>query len=140
MPLELEGHCYVLLQGDWIHPIAHRRHDILWYPERGMTPLECHQYRPYVKSIVTENAWLIACYPRDKVRVIYDEEGEHAGAWVRPDHETYGASHNSITLYMLGIQSTIPAMVLDGGDNIKKSIAKYKKLVDNANKLYKVYP
>ena len=51
----LEGMCYVLLQIEQVHPIAKMRHDLIWYPERAMTLLDCVQYKPYVKSIVTEN-------------------------------------------------------------------------------------
>jgi hypothetical protein len=139
-PLQLEGHCYVLLQGNWIHPIAHRRHELLWYPERSMTLHERHMYRPFVKSIVTEDAWLIGMYDREKVRVIYDDDvdTERCGKWVMPNHQTYGASHNAITCSILGIQSTISAMCNDGGDNMREKIKKYKSLVDKANKLYKV--
>jgi hypothetical protein len=136
-PIQLTGHCYVLLQGNWIHPIAHRRHELLWYPERAMTLLDRHRYRPYVQSIVTEEAWLIGLYDRDKVRVLYDEEGEHMGKWVRPDHQTYAASHTNLTLSLLGIRSTIPAMTNDGGKEVQKFIESYKKLVDKAAEIYK---
>jgi len=129
----MEGHCYVLLQGDWIHPIAYKRHDLLWYPERAMTLLGRHQYRPYVKSIVTEDAWLIGTYDREKVFEIYED-----GSWQHPNYQTYAMSHNGITCNLLGIQSTIPAITNDGGDDIREAIAEYKKLVDLAVKLYKV--
>ena len=133
-PIQLNGHCYVLMQGDWYHPIIKHRHDIVWYPESAMTLTERHQYRPYVRSVVTEDAWIIACYPMEKVRVLDDE----TGAWTWPDRQTYGASHNHITCCLLGIRSTIPAVTLDGGVEIKKHIAEYKKLIDKAHKLYKV--
>lgn len=131
--IHLENHCYVLLQGNWMHPIAHRRHDLIWYPERAMTLLERHTYRPYVKSIVTEDAWLIGCYPRDRVSVVSDD-----GSWQPADEQTYGASHSNITSFILGIRGTIPAMVMDGGESIQDYIKEYKKYIDKATKLYKV--
>lgn len=115
--VELNGICYVLLQVGKVHPITDKRHDLAWYPERGMTLLDCVQYRPYVKSIVTENPWLIACYKKENVRVWDADHG-----WVMPDRETYGASVNSITMCLLGIRQTIPSTPMDGGKAIRKLI------------------
>ena len=115
---ELEGVCYVLVKADTIHPIAYERFDFEWYPESAMTLLDQVNYLPYVKSIVTENPWLIACYSRENVRVWDEEYG-----WIMPDRQTYGASVNSIMMTILGVRNTIPAQVIDGG----KSITKYKK-------------
>lgn len=109
--------CYVLLQLEKFHPIAHKRHDLIWYPERGMTLLDCVQYKPYVKSVVTENPWIISCYNRDNTRVWDKKRG-----WVTPNHQTYGASVNHIMMSILGIRQTIPSNVLDGGDEIKKLV------------------
>ncbi len=121
--IKLEGICYVLLQINKINPIAYKRHDLMWYPERAMTLLQCVQYRPYVKSIVTENPWLIACYDRDSVR-LWSTKYNKKGEWVSPFDQTYGASVNSIMMGILGIKCTIPAMVLDGGEEIRKYIKK----------------
>lgn len=118
--IEFENTCYVLLQTNKIHPIAYERHNLMWYPERGMTLLDCVQYRPYVKSIVTENPWLIACYDREYVRVWNKEYGD----WIRANDQTYGASVNSITMRLLGIKQTIPSIALDGGEMIRKLIDK----------------
>lgn len=132
-PLQFEGHCYVLIQGDYIHPHAPvLRNEAIWYPERSMTLYEQHMYRPYVKSVVTENPWIISCYPREKVRVV----GEF-GEWEWPRNQTYGASVNSMTIQLLGITATIPAMVMDGGKDFKKVIKEYAKLIELANKVYK---
>ena len=87
-----------------------------------MTLLDCVQYRPYVKSIVTENPWLISCYHRDSVRVWVKERG-----WVPPNHQTYGMSVNGIRHYILKIHQTIPAIAFDGGDEIEKLIEKLKE-------------
>ena len=135
MPLELEGHCYVLLQGDWIHPIAHCRHHLLWYPERGMTLLEEYLYRPYVQSIVTESPWLIGLYDCEKVFAV-DEDG----SWRRPNMQTYCASMDWIFNQLLHMRSSVSQMPLDGGRSMRKTIAEYKKRIDKANKLYKVTP
>ena len=114
--------CYVLLQVDKIHPISIFRHSLIWYPERGMTLLDCVQYRPYVKSIVTENPWLISCYSREYVRVWDKVHG-----WTWPNDQTYGASVNKINMSLLGIRQTIPSTPLDGGKEIKKLIEKIKE-------------
>ncbi len=114
MELEYEGKCYVVLQTDIIHPIAYHRHDLIWYPETAMTLLDQVAYIPYVKSIVTENAWLIGCYDRENVRLWKD------GEWRRPNNQTYGGSHNHITMRLLGISQTIPSTPLDGGEEIRK--------------------
>lgn len=42
--------------------------------------------------------------------------------WIRSDNQTYGASVDSILRRILGIKDTIPAMVLDGGESIRKYI------------------
>ena len=115
--IEYKGICYVLLQTDKIHPITHKRHDLVWYPERGMSLLSCVQYRPYVKSIVTENCWIISCYSMENVRVWHKEHG-----WITPNHQTYGASVNQINMTILGISQTIPSVALDGGKQIKELI------------------
>lgn len=119
--IKLEGTCYVLLQTNKINPIAYKRHDLIWYPETAMTLLQCVQYEPYVKSIVTENPWLIACYDHDDVR-LWSTKYTKKGEWISPNDQTYGASVNSIMMRILGIRNTIPAMVLDGGEEIRKYI------------------
>lgn len=115
--IEFENTCYVLLQTNKVHPIAYEKHNLVWYPERAMTLLDCVQYIPYVKSIVTENPWIIACYDRDNVRVWDKEHG-----WIVPNDQTYGASVNKITMCLLGIKQTIPSIALDGGERIRKLI------------------
>ena len=124
-----EGICYVLPQTNVTHPIAYQRFDLLWYPERGMTLLDTCNYIPYIKSIVTENPWLICCYDRLNVRVWsvkYKPEGE----WVCPDEQTYGRSINGIMMSVLGIPNTIAGIVLDGG----KQNDEYREKLDNTYK------
>lgn len=116
------GICYALLQINKIHPIAKMRHSLVWYPERSMTLIDCINYRPYEKSIVTENSWLISCYDREQVRVWHKEHG-----WIMPNNQTYGASVNNITMTILGIRNTIPSTPLDGGKSINELIEKLKE-------------
>jgi len=132
--IKTEGHCYVLLCGDWIHPHAPlMREYMLWYPERAMTLFDQYTYRPYVKSIVTENPWLITLYDREKVRIVYDD-----GSWQLPQYQTYGAGFEHMVHNVLNIPSSVAAMVLDGGKQFKKVVSEYKKRVDKAHKLYNV--
>jgi hypothetical protein len=116
--LQLENTCYVLVQTNVIHPCADpMRHKMVWYPERGMTLLDCVQYKPYVRSIVTENCWIISCYQMENVRIFSKEYG-----WIRPNNQTYGASINWITMKLLRVRQTIPSTPLDGGKEIKELI------------------
>ena len=91
-----------------------------------MTLLDCIQYQPYVKSIVTENPWLIACYDNDNIRM-WSTKYSKKGEWVSPFNQTYGADVNDITHSILGIKTTIPAMVLDGGESIRKYIKELER-------------
>lgn len=130
-PIQLKGHCYVLLQGNWIHPIAHIRHELIWYPERGMTLHDQYMYRPYVQSVVTECSWIVALYGVSQVFVV-----DETGLWRHPDLQTYGASNEWITHAVMGIPSSVAALPLDGGRSFKKIIREYKKRVAKASKLY----
>lgn len=120
MEIELEGVCYVLIQTNQIHPIAYRRHDLIWYPERKMTLLDTIQYKPYVQSIVTENPWLISCYSKENVRIWSSEYKE----WAYPAVQTYGASICVIMDDIIGIYQSIPSIALDGGKQIQEMISK----------------
>jgi hypothetical protein len=117
--LEFEGICYVVVRlSKKAHPIADFRHDLIWYPEDGMTLLNRVSYVPYVQSIVTEDPWIIACYPQERVRVWGKSRVRYR--FVEASDQTYGASVGSITSSELGIRQTIPAMPLDGGSEIRK--------------------
>lgn len=126
MKIDYENTCYVLVQTGLIHPIAHERHDLIWYPERSMTLLDCVQYQPFIKSIVTENPWIISCYDRDNVRVWNKKHN-----WITPRDQTYGASINQITMCILGIRQTIPSIAFDGGKEIKKLIKELSNAIKN---------
>lgn len=116
---ELTEHCYVLPDLQKTHPITHDRFKFAWYPERGMSVVSQMSYLPYVQSIVTESPWLIAMYPRERVRVWDVDRG-----WVCPDVQTYGASVNGIMMNVLGFRHTIPAMALDGGKALHEIVKK----------------
>ncbi len=124
-PLELEGVCYVLPQAGTWHKIAEARHDMEWYPEQDMSMFEQINYRPYVKSVVTENPWIIACYDQDNVRVWKNDE------WRWPNIQTYGASANRIQSKILRTPHTIPSCAMDGGKAVNKMLSdlteSYKK-------------
>ncbi len=109
MRIEKKNMCYVLPDVGVHHPIAHHRHELIWYPERGMTFLDCVDYKPYVKSIVTENPYIICCYDQMDVRVWANRN------WGYPQIQTYGASVNQITFKLLGWANTISSTPLDGG-------------------------
>ena len=74
-----------------------------------MTLLERTTYKRYKRSIVTEDPWLISCYPKEQVRIW------RRGEWVEPSAQTLGASINKINLTVLGIKLTIPSSIMDGG-------------------------
>lgn len=116
MEIETEGICYVLPQVNAVHPITYQRHEVVWYPERGMTLFDQIKYRPYVKSVVTESPWIIACYDRHSVRV-WDE-----GQWRKSPQQTYGASVDHIMFTLLGVGQSIPSTPYDGGEAMDKLI------------------
>jgi len=95
---------------------------MVWYPEEGMTLLDIIQYKPYVRSIVTVNPWIISMYDNSNVRIWSLEDKK----WITPNHQTYGASINQIMMTILGITQTIPSGALDGGKEIQEHIKKIK--------------
>ena len=132
MKIELQRHCYVLLRGCGIHPIAHRRFELLWYPETAMNLVDQYAYRPYVQSIVTENPWLITLYDRERVRIVYED-----GSWQCPQYQTYAADVGHVFSHLLELPSHVAAMPLDGGRQFKKVLREYKRRIVRAQKLYK---
>lgn len=112
--IEMEGNCYVLVQNNDFNPILFYKDDIILYPERHKTFLQTVAYIPYVKSVITENPYIICCYDREKVWVF--EEGE----WVNPDFQTYGCSVNIIIGRTLGYHSSISLVPMSGISGIDK--------------------
>ena len=116
--------CFVFLQGNdaniehYYDLVRESKNDnLILYPERAMTFADTIDYRRYVKSVVTENPFIISCYPRENVWILQDDE------WIHPDEQTYGASVNLITNSILQYHNTIPTSVLGGGkfkDKVKK--------------------
>lgn len=125
-----KGQCFVFLQGNDINDehyydlVRESKNDrLILYPERAMTFADTVDYIPYVKSIVTENPYIISCYSRNDVWILQDDE------WTHPSDQTYGASVNLITSSILQYNNTIPTAVLGGGkfkDKVKK-LKNYKK-------------
>jgi hypothetical protein len=119
----LESNCFVYIQGNEVDIEKYyelvklsKEDKLILYPERAMTLADTVCYRPYVKSVITENPWIISCYSFDKVWIIRN------GEWRNASHQTFGASTNIILSDILGIDSSIPLMVLSG----KKGIAEYR--------------
>ena len=118
--------CFVFLQGNeaneehYYDLVRESKNDnLILYPERAMTFADTVDYRRYVKSVVTENPFIISCYPRENVWVLQDDE------WVNPEIQTYGASVNIITSSILQYHNTIPTSVL-GGVKFKDRVKKLK--------------
>lgn len=132
-PESFEGNCFVYVQGNEVDihkyyelvSLSKKEDSLILYPERGMTLADTVCYRPYVKSVITENPWIICCYPREKVWIIRN------GEWRNPSTQTFGASTNVI-LDILGVSSSISLIVLSG----KKGIEKFREDIKNNNIRY----
>lgn len=120
MEYQIEGNCYVLLDGlheEVTELVMKHRHDIIIYPERSMRLVDLASYRPYVKSVLTESPWIIGTYDRRKVW-LYRE-----GKWVHPEIQTFGTSREFITSDILGIDCSIPLSVAGGLKEFNKDFA-----------------
>jgi hypothetical protein len=132
-PESFEGNCFVYVQGNevdiekYYELVKLSKEDrLILYPERAMTLADTICYRPYVKSIITENPWIISCYSFDKVWIIRD------GEWKNASHQTFGASTSIILSDILGIDSSIPLIPLSG----LKGIEKFKEDIKNNKHRY----
>ena len=124
----LLGYCFVYVQGnevdmDKYHDLVNlsKAEEIILYPERRMCFVDQVTYIPYVKSVVTENPWIISCYPKQYVWRIID------GQWEHPEEQTFGASVEYITSNLLNYSHTIPMAIVSG----KEGILEYRKKVKN---------
>lgn len=120
------GQCFVFLQGNdanlehYYDLVRESKNDnLILYPERAMTFADTVDYRPYVKSVVTENPFIISCYSNEDVWILQKDE------WIHPNMQTYGASVNLITMSILQYGNTIPTSVL-GGRKFKDTVKKLK--------------
>jgi len=122
--------CFVFLQGNdankehYYDLVRESKNDnLILYPERAMTFADTVDYRRYVKSVVTENPFIISCYSSEDVWLLQDDE------WINPDIQTYGASVNIITSSILQYNNTIPTSVLGGGKfkDIVKKLKNYNR-------------
>ena len=128
-PESLEGNCFVYVQGNEadivkyyeLVSLSKKEDSLILYPERAMSLVDTICYRPFVKSIVTENPWIISCYSFDKVWIIRD------GEWRNASNQTFGASVNIIMHNILGVTTTIPLVVLSGKEGIAEFREKVKK-------------
>lgn len=117
----LEENCFVFIQGNEVDIEKYydlvrlsKSDKVILYPERAMTFADHACYRPYVKSVVTENPFIISSYPKKKVWIIRN------GEWVNPSMQTYGCSVNIIMDDLLGTNTSIPLAVLGGVEEIEK--------------------
>ena len=131
----LESNCFVFMQSNDVdiekyYDLVRLAKDdkIILYPEHGRSFVDQVCYKPYIKSVVTENPWIISCYDRKKVWVIRD------GKWENPNDQTYGSSVGIITDNILGYNSSIPAGIIGGDEEIEK----YREKIKN-NKLQNDY-
>lgn len=128
--IKTTGCCYVYVQGNerdiekFYELVSLSKNDeIILYPERAFTFVDCVCYRPYVKTVVTENPYIISCYSRKDVYVLQD------GEWVHPDDQTYGTSINYLTTLLLNYDGSIPLLPLGG----IKEIEEYREKVKTQN-------
>lgn len=112
-----ENCCYVLHQG-YFNDILEHRHNFVYYPELSLTLVELVQGRVWQESVITENPWIISCYPQENVYIW------RKGHWINPKRETYGASVNIIMSEILLISNTIPCNIIahENGKILKEKI------------------
>ena len=123
----LENNCFVYVQGNeadiekYYDLVRLSKDDkLILYPERSFRLIDSLSYRPYVKSVITENPWVISSYSCDRVWIIRD------GEWQNPSQQTYGASVNMIMCNILNSHSTIPLNIIGGQEEIDSYLEKVK--------------
>jgi len=128
---EEQGKCYVFIQGNDINEEHYydlvrksKNDELILYPERAMTFVDVVHYRPYLKSIVTENPYIISCYSKKDVYILDNDE------WVHPTSQTYGCSVDIITDELLKYNNSIPLYPM-GGASYKEKIKKLKSFGDD---------
>jgi len=123
----LQDNCFVYVQGNeadiekYYDLVRLSKDDkMILYPERSFRLIDSLSYRPYVKSVITENPWIISSYSRDRVWIIRD------GEWQNPSQQTYGASVNMIMCSILNSSSTIPLNIIGGQEEIDSYLEKVR--------------
>lgn len=108
--------CLVFPQTGTFHEILRQKNNenVIFYPERSMTFYDTVCYRPYVKSVITENPYIISCYSRSDVVIFKD------GVFQFPDRQTYGCSVDILVDECLGYGNSIPLAPIGGLDGIAK--------------------
>jgi hypothetical protein len=101
--------CYVVHQGfgDLYAMFGYKRHDLITFPENGLTSIQRRIGIKYTRSIVTESAQMISCYDRNDVYIWRD------GKWENPDIQTYGASYELLESDLLFFDHSIPMNICD---------------------------
>lgn len=112
--IKITGQCYVIVRDNNFHPILNHKNDMVIYPENNMTFLDMVSYIPFVKSILTENPYLICCYDRLNVWILDNKDN-----WVNPDIQTYGASVSIITENILNYWHSMSLLPLFGKQGIQ---------------------
>lgn len=122
-----DGYCFVYIQDNDVdiekyYDLVRMSKDglIILYPERSRTFAQRVTYQPYVKSIVTEDPYIICTYDRKKFLV-------RDGEWVKPEIQTYGACVSTITDNILGLRSSINLRVLGGADSWLNKVKQNKQ-------------
>lgn len=114
MTFEPENNCYVyvrdLRNGNPVGEefIFKHKNYVIMYPEHAMTFTAKTRYIPFIKSVLTEEPFIISCYSREFVWVIDDD------VWRHPDVQTFGASVSIITYDILGYEPSMPLLPLKG--------------------------
>ncbi len=117
---KLQGNCFVYIRGNdkdielYYELVRLSKEDsIILYPESSFTFVDTVCYIPYVKTVVTENPYIISTYSRKSVWVLDD------GKWGNPRVQTYGASVGVITESVLKYDNSIPMGVISGKEGIE---------------------
>lgn len=127
-PEFFNGNCFVYIQGNEVdiekyYEIVNlsKEDKLILYPERAMTYVDTICYRPYIKSIITENPWIISCYSRDNVWIL------RKGEWANPSMQTLGASVDLIIHHILKYESSVAPLIYGG----IKAIKEYREIIKN---------
>lgn len=124
----INGCCFVYIQDNekdiekYYDLVRMSKEDlIILYPERSRTFAQKVTYQPYVKSVVTEDPYIICAYDKKNVFIIRDSK------WINPEYQTFGASVYGITDDILGLQSSINLRIKGGADKWLNDVKQNKQ-------------